>query len=286
MGSLKRLLTGIVLVVIVVFVLLYTSTFWVLAVSSLLTLLALSEYNRLSALKIRDKWFDLLGVLAGITVPPLFYLSGTGAFMPAVIVSLFVFFLYGFFSKREFSVISADAAFKTMGLVYVAVPFALLAPISSLELGSGAQGVGGEWWILYMFAVIWSNDTFAYIAGKSAGRHKLCTSISPGKTVEGAIGGIVGGVVAAVIFDRYAGLGMGLYKAGALSIVLGVVGIIGDLSESLLKRSAGVKDSGSIVPGHGGVLDRVDSLLFAIPVLYFYLTKFETIGYIGSVTGS
>ncbi|MBI5643789.1 MAG: phosphatidate cytidylyltransferase [Deltaproteobacteria bacterium] len=251
------------MILAVISILLYTSVFSVLVAASLLTLLALLEFNRLTLLKIRDSRFDIIGIAAGTIVPPVLYFYGMASFLPVILGALFVFFFYGMFSGRELKDAAFEIAFKTLGIIYIAVPFSMLSSLKAMD--------AGEWWILFLFAVIWSNDTFAYITGKSFGRHKLCPSISPKKTIEGAIGGLAGGIVAAYLFDHFANLGLGPGKALILSVVLGCVGIIGDLSESLLKRSAGVKDSGTIVPGHGGVLDRVDSLLFAIPALYFFL---------------
>ena len=120
-------------------------------------------------------------------------------------------------------------------------------------------------------AVIGGNDILAYYTGRSIGRHKLSRVVSPKKTIEGAIGGLVGGIVVAVVF-RYALFSdRGVVELAVLALLLGLVGQAGDLFESMIKRSAGVKDSGFIVPGHGGILDRIDSLLFCLPLLYCYI---------------
>jgi phosphatidate cytidylyltransferase len=122
-----------------------------------------------------------------------------------------------------------------------------------------------------MFILIWANDTFAYIVGKSIGKHKLFERISPKKTIEGFIGGMIFTVAGAYI------LGQSNYfdfitpwQWMAFAAILVVFGTLGDLVESQLKRNAGVKDSGKIMPGHGGILDRLDSVLFAIPFLFLY----------------
>lgn len=229
----------------------------------MITLLALSEYNNLSMLKIRDRWSDALGIIGGVSVPPLVYIYGREALFPALIFSVFVFFLYNMTGARDLKEAAFDIAFKAFGIIYIAIPLSYLVLLRNL--------VSGQWWILFVLVIIWANDTAAYFTGKTMGRHSLCPSISPKKTVEGAIGGLLGGLLAAFFFNRYLMMGLGAGGVLALSIVLGIVGIIGDLSESLLKRSAGVKDSGSLIPGHGGILDRIDSLLFSIPVLYYLL---------------
>jgi phosphatidate cytidylyltransferase len=147
----------------------------------------------------------------------------------------------------------------------VAVPLALLAALRSSNGGHGAGAV------LLAIGLAWFADTGAYFAGRFAGRHKLYEAVSPKKTVEGAIGGLLASVVWAL-------LGAFLFVRGSLpashAVVLGLVagalGQAGDLGESLLKRSTGVKDSGNIVPGHGGILDRVDALLMTSVAVYFY----------------
>lgn len=183
--------------------------------------------------------------------------------LPLSMGALFVFFLYGMATSRELKDSAVDAAFKALGLLYIALPLAYLAPLREME--------NGQWWILFLLVVIWSSDTLAFFTGKLMGRHKLAPEISPKKTVEGAIGGLAGAFIAAFFFNMLASMGMDLKRVFILSVVIGFVAMIGDLAESLLKRSAGVKDSGRLIPGHGGILDRIDSILFPIPLLYYFL---------------
>ncbi|KAF1686292.1 phosphatidate cytidylyltransferase [Pseudoxanthomonas broegbernensis] len=122
-------------------------------------------------------------------------------------------------------------------------------------------------WLLAALALVWAADSGAYFAGRRWGRRKLAPTISPNKTVEGALGGLTAGLAAAVGFGILAGAGPGQLPALALAAVAAVLAsIVGDLVESLLKRQAGVKDSGDLIPGHGGVLDRIDGVLAALPV--------------------
>ena len=136
--------------------------------------------------------------------------------------------------------------------------------------GSAVAVSAGCCWLVALRLAVWGLDTAAYAVGKAVGRHKLCPKISPGKTVEGAIGGLLAAV--ALIAGLGHWLGLPLAHGLILGAGVGVAGQVGDLFESLLKRRAGVKDSGSLLPGHGGVLDRFDSLLFAAPLAYFYLS--------------
>lgn len=128
----------------------------------------------------------------------------------------------------------------------------------------------GAWRVLLLLAIVMSSDTFAYFAGSAFGRHKLAPRVSPGKTIEGLAGGVLGGVVAALVVRHFGLPSVPMTAAVVLGIVVAVVGVTGDLVESLFKRWSGVKDSGRLFPGHGGMLDRLDSLLFGAPVLYYY----------------
>lgn len=125
--------------------------------------------------------------------------------------------------------------------------------------------------LVSIFFLIWANDTFAYLVGVSFGKNKLFPSISPKKSVEGFIGGIGGAIVAALIISKYFYSEISLTHWIILAILAGVLGTIGDLVESKFKRKAGVKDSGKLMPGHGGVYDRLDSILYASPFIYVYL---------------
>jgi len=148
------------------------------------------------------------------------------------------------------------------GPFLVAVPMTLLA-IMKRDLG--AQGPGT---VILALMLAWLGDTGGYFAGRFLGRHKLYEAVSPKKTVEGALGGLAGSVVGALFASFISLRSLPVGHAILLGLVAGAAGQAGDLAESLLKRSTGVKDSGSIVPGHGGILDRVDALIFTSAVVY------------------
>ena len=124
--------------------------------------------------------------------------------------------------------------------------------------------------MLSLFIIIWAGDTGAYVVGKLLGR-RLLTKISPKKTVEGSFGGLIFSMILAVVCKYFLLPELSVNNAIWLGALIGIMGQIGDLAESLLKRSANVKDSGSILPGHGGMLDRLDSLLFGAPAMYYYV---------------
>jgi len=131
--------------------------------------------------------------------------------------------------------------------------------------------IDGKQWVLFLIATVWAGDISAFLSGSLFGRHKLYPKISPNKTFEGSAGGIVGSVFVALSFTLLFIPQLEIGLCILLAIGLGVLGQLGDLTESMLKRSAKVKDSGSLIPGHGGMLDRLDSFLFSAPFLHYSL---------------
>ena len=187
----------------------------------------------------------------------------TGGLVLYIILLLPLMFICELFRKSATPI--ANIATTLMGVVYVAMPLSLLLFIPLL-LG------GGEWkpWtLLFYIFIIWANDVFAYLFGISFGKHRLFERISPKKSWEGFVGGLVGamamGYLAATIMggDHVEWIGMALIAA--------ITGVFGDLVESLFKRSVDVKDSGQVIPGHGGWLDRFDALLLSVPFAFIYL---------------
>jgi phosphatidate cytidylyltransferase len=148
---------------------------------------------------------------------------------------------------------------------YLAWPFAFYLLLRGSAVGYGAAGF---WWTMTALVTVWAFDTFAFLTGRVWGRTKLAPHISPKKTWEGAAGGLVFALIAAVLFTRP--ISVPWYHALAIGALVSIAATVGDLAESLLKRDAGVKDSGTIMRGHGGVLDRLDSLLFAVLVVLPY----------------
>lgn len=161
--------------------------------------------------------------------------------------------------RADILAVSATGAF---GLIYVALPFALI-----LDLRGAGQG---RWALLYLLVLIWVGDSAAYFGGRALGRHKLAPTVSPGKTIEGTIVSVLATVAVGYWLLEAWFEGVGSIHGWLLPLAVNSAGQVGDLAESALKRSAGVKDSSTLIPGHGGVLDRVDALLFAAPVLWYY----------------
>lgn len=163
--------------------------------------------------------------------------------------------------------VTKDVTAKNVRLIgYIIIPFLLIIKLPFLGLGGDNDN---RFIIIGIFILMWINDTFAYIVGKSIGKRKLFERVSPKKTIEGFLGGLVFTVIGSYIISLfYTFLSPALWIATA--VILVVFGSLGDLIESKLKRNAGVKDSGAIMPGHGGILDRLDSIIFAIPFLFLF----------------
>jgi phosphatidate cytidylyltransferase len=154
-----------------------------------------------------------------------------------------------------------QAAARFFAPWYIGLPLGMLVAV---------HGTAGAWATLVLIATVVVSDSAQYYTGRAFGRRPLAPAISPKKTVEGAIGGVVFGTLFLAVAGPWA-IGAGIVAMGLLGLVVAVLGICGDLFESRLKRASGVKDSSSLIPGHGGVLDRIDALLFAIPAFYLYL---------------
>lgn len=161
------------------------------------------------------------------------------------------------------------------GLIYIVLPFSLL---NEMSISLNCNSIFYDFWpVLSIFILIWCNDTFAYLTGKLIGKHKLFERISPKKTWEGFIGGAVFAMIAGILMAYF--LDKSYVTFATYAIVASVIGTLGDLVQSMLKRSVNVKDSGTILPGHGGILDRFDAVLFVVPVIFF-LEKFIFVTYL------
>ncbi|MEK6742496.1 MAG: phosphatidate cytidylyltransferase [Nitrospirota bacterium] len=167
------------------------------------------------------------------------------------------------FSRRPVEGALEDITVTMFGIVYVALLFAFQVAILA--------GSSGKRWLMFLYLVIWASDIGAYYVGTAFGKRRLYERISPKKSIEGLIGGTLASIIIAVLCKIWLVPALGWVEASVLGAVLALVGTVGDLAESLIKRSTGVKDSGTIIPGHGGILDRMDSMLFAAPVLFFYM---------------
>ncbi|MCJ7508296.1 MAG: phosphatidate cytidylyltransferase, partial [candidate division Zixibacteria bacterium] len=211
--------------------------------------------------------FVLIGMIFPICS---YFLRGMG-FLSLIVMSFVVIALLLVLAGKVERGIGKISSF-VFGTIYIPLGFSFLILIRQLPFWYGENYKMGALWIIFVLLSIWSCDTFAYFVGVAIGKHPLSSQISPKKTWEGAIAGFLGAILVAplcyFVFFKEAPLAHLL----VISVIIGIFGQIGDLLESLLKRDANVKDASKLIPGHGGVLDRFDSLLFVSPIIYIYLS--------------
>ncbi|MBC7293996.1 MAG: phosphatidate cytidylyltransferase [Thermoleophilia bacterium] len=225
-------------------------SYFLLGLVVLLTILGLHEYYTL----LRPYKPNLLvGYLGGLAVVVGAFFWGLSGMLVGLALTLLLTFFWSLFGELGAHLVGR-MAITTFGLLWVAVGFAYVLLLRSLAHGMALT--------IMMLACTMLSDTFAYFVGRAIGRHRMAPRISPKKSVEGAIGGLAGAVIAALIVKMYSPW-LPAGKAVILGLIIGVVGQWGDLFESAFKRDFRVKDSGRILPGHGGILDRFDSILFA-----------------------
>ncbi|MFH1487872.1 MAG: phosphatidate cytidylyltransferase [Pseudomonadota bacterium] len=260
----KRWLTGIIAVPALIFIIgpgpgwLFYALIVFASMAGLFEFFSITASGMPSALKLIG-FVCAYALLHLIARGPFFMLL---PFFSLFAVILLAVYLFAYPARRHQAV--EDIGKMLLGLVYICLPLSLLIFIS--------KHPRGDLWIFFLLCVTFFCDSFAFYAGRSLGRHKLYPSISPGKTWEGALGGLLGSLLGACLFALFFPIVRINLKFMALAAALSLAGQIGDLAESMLKRNYGVKDSGKILPGHGGILDRVDSLLFSIPILYLFLS--------------
>lgn len=273
----KRIVTATILIVFVVSLVLYGAPWMITLLAALVAALASWEYIQIAAAGGHPvpAWWMAAAIALFFLVVYKYPLDT----ITAVSAATLVLFAWNAFRTDLHRVLGETAA-GLFGLLYIAYPLTLIPTLWSQEDGPAL--------LLFLFLCVWSGDIAALYIGKRYGRHKLAPSLSPNKTWEGA----VASVVASVVFGMaLVGAGEYLSRSGSsftrlhtsepwwqslvLAILLNIAAQVGDLLESALKRGAGVKDSGTLLPGHGGILDRIDALLLAAPVLWFALTLKE-----------
>jgi phosphatidate cytidylyltransferase len=273
----KRLLSAAVMVPAVVCLLLFGPAWSIALVLAVIALLAGLELAAMSGPKspfaVRLPCaFLALATSSAVSLSFLFPMGSLIIMLAIAPLSL----LPALFSSSEPSVSAPRASLASFGAVYCGAllgSISLLYPITSIaQLSSSASPPPeeGRTWILLLFSGIVASDTFAYACGRLLGKRKLAPRISPGKTWAGAVGALFGSAAAVAIFKLTALPELRWWEVAALGVPLSIAGQLGDLAESLLKRGCGVKDSGRLIPGHGGVLDRVDAIMFGAPLVLLY----------------
>jgi phosphatidate cytidylyltransferase len=290
---LKRILTAVVLIPIVLLLVLAAPVPVLAFVTALVALLSTDELLKLSAgYGIRPiRWTTFAAVaifFVFIAVNPggsTALLSTAGVIYAAVLLAALLPFVFSVVAMRRLDLRTAfpAAMVSVFAFGYIALPLGLLVQVR--------EQWQGAFLILYLLLIVWAGDIFAYFVGKSVGRHLMSPRISPRKTWEGAFASLAASLIIGALLFNYSGqISSALLNAHLidkkdgffalqkpllwptllLSAAINITAQLGDLVESLVKRGAGVKDSGSLLPGHGGMLDRIDALLFAAPILWYY----------------
>ena len=290
---LKRIATALVLIPIVLVLILRAPISVLAIVAGIVALLTIHEFLKLTESYGVKPLRVLTYVFAAIFFALLAFNFGNEKPLPSTAVFVYCvgfaaaiapfIFLTRAMRNEDLSTGYPAAAASAFAFVYIALPMGMLVQLR--------QQWAGAFYLLYLLLVVWAGDIFAYFVGKSIGRHLMAPRISPKKTWEGAVASLVASVAVGWLLFHYAlPLSSAMLRIGliqrrdgifgleqpamgpiiVLTIVLNVAAQLGDLVESLIKRGAGVKDSGAILPGHGGMLDRIDALLFAAPVLWYY----------------
>ncbi len=262
MGAhLNRWLTGLLVLPGILLLIGYGSAFHFSLLISVVAILALMEYYRM-VMGPGCQGEKVLGLAVSLGLV-LAAQRGDQALLLAILsLTVPVVFIGGLWrgSSRTFDVITVVAV--AAGVFYITLGLAHFIFLRKLP--------SGTIWVFFVLTLAFAGDTAAFYTGSLLGGRKLLPTISPGKTVEGTLG-LIGGSTAACLVFKWAFLpGLPWYHAAALGIFGSVIGQLGDLSESALKRHFGLKDSGSLLPGHGGILDRIDCLLFIVPFVYYY----------------
>ncbi len=272
----KRVLTAVVLIPLVL-LLIFKAPFWLITpVVGLVAELALWEYLALADAS--GAKTPRIAAIIGVALVFLcvFYRPELlGQMLGAIAIALLIVCAF----RSPLQRVLPDAAYSMFGVLYVGLTLATLPLISAQDNGPSL--------LLFLFFVVWAGDIAALYVGRSLGRKKLAPALSPGKTWEGSIASIVGSLIVALLLVLLAGALArrnieALFYPGSmvrwlfLAALLNVAAQVGDLVESAIKRGAGVKDSGTLLPGHGGILDRIDALLLAAPVLWYALLTQQT----------
>ncbi|MDZ4799188.1 MAG: phosphatidate cytidylyltransferase [Bryobacteraceae bacterium] len=246
----KRIITSVLLAVFALWTIFQAPTAVFVALAALMACLCYLEYANI----VRTSGVEgplYLGLVAGLIA--MYRLDA----LPLIAAVLLVFAL----NSRDLSKAVGFAGATVLGVIYI-----FLAWRCAIDLREMSPG-----WLFYALSVNWAGDVAAYYTGRQFGRHKLASRVSPGKSWEGAIASVLVCTAYGVFIGQQFHLGLSLPLMIALTMLANIAGQLGDLVESMLKRGAGVKDSGTLLPGHGGFLDRLDSSLFTLPLVYYFL---------------
>ncbi|OPY04626.1 MAG: Phosphatidate cytidylyltransferase [Syntrophaceae bacterium PtaB.Bin038] len=259
----KRWVTGIVAVPVLFSIVFFGSEGVFAGFILAVTAVAILEYNRLvfgQAGGVEKRALMFFGLLAPLAAA----VSGPGALLAVTVLSTLLVFILTLFGAKEGALDLNPIARYALGTLYLPV---MLSHFILLR-----EGDRGVLWIFFVIVLAFSGDIAAFYVGRIFGRRKLMPHVSPGKTVEGLLGLAAGSVAGCLLYRYFLLPEVPAGHIAVIGLAGGVIGQLGDLFESLIKRASGAKDSGGILPGHGGILDRLDCLLFIVPFVYYYRT--------------
>lgn len=239
-----------------------------------ITLIGLHEfYSNLSKNGINVQTISgiIIGALIFSIVSVVSILNNHFALLFLILPLVFSIFIIELYRKKENPF--TNIGYTILGVVYIAIPFSLLNFLSNPLFEDNTYTYS---LVLSIFILTWTNDTFAYLTGVTIGKHRLFERHSPKKSWEGFIGGILFSLIAAYLLYRFMPSNLTIIDWLVFAFIISVIGTLGDLVESMFKRSIGIKDSGNLLPGHGGILDRFDGILIAVPFLFCYLIFIKT----------
>jgi len=258
---LKRWITGLVLAPILVLIIVYGSKEIFTALVTFFILAGVWEYNHIvfGAGFVKEK---IEGMVLAVIIPLVVLFGNSQQLLAVLALSVLIVFIIFILSIKESKFDVLSVAKVIFGMIYI--PFLMSYFISLRMMPKGIE------WIFFVLFLAFIGDIFALYAGKYFGKHKLVPFVSPGKTVEGLAGLVIGSTTACLIFSYYFLPEISLMQILILAVTGSIIGQLGDICESAIKRNFGFKDAGSILPGHGGVLDRLDCLIFIAPFVYYY----------------
>jgi phosphatidate cytidylyltransferase len=257
----KRWLSGVIAVPILFAVIFYGSEAVFTAFIIAIIIGAVIEYNRM-VFNGGFTWEKGQGLILAILIPLTIFTGDIRLMLAVITFSVLIIFSVFILRIHNTSFDIIPVSKLVLGFMYI--PF-MLSHFILLRISAD-----GIIWIFFILVLAFSGDIAAFYVGKSIGKRKLCPLVSPGKTVEGLIGLLIGSILGCIVFRNFFYPALPMIHAVILGFLGGILGQIGDLCESAIKRSSGVKDSGSLVLGHGGLLDRLDCLIFIAPFVYYY----------------
>lgn len=267
--TIKRTITGVITLPVLAIILIFSNTIIMDIFTAIIACISMYEYFHCFKSTNKANPSQYLGYIYCILIAFTHFVDErllTSIIIAIIPVSLVVLFAELVLSKGKKTV--TDIAVTMLGICYIPLMLIYLSLVRDMELDHGLNGKILVWFVLI---ASWGSDIFAYFIGRHFGKHKL-TAVSPNKTVEGAVAGVVGaillGILFAILCNTIWGVGINYLLIGCIMAVLSIVGQIGDLAASSIKRYCDIKDFSELIPGHGGMLDRIDSIIFVLPFAF------------------